>query len=203
VNKVAYSPDAALIAIAASRDQKVEVFDAADGRRRFAWKTHVDAQDVALSPTQALVAMPGPDNTVVIRRLEDGKKIHTLVGHVDPVVGLGFSHDGALLASGSFFPGTIRLWRTSDWSLVREIEAGFELGAFGPFVSFSFSPDDQLLGTIAEGAPVVIRVSDGSAAAHLPGISRNATFSPDGQLYVTSGGENQDEVRIFRVSDWP
>jgi WD40 repeat protein len=202
LNKVAYSPDSAWVAVAASYDQKVDVFDAASGRLRFAWNTHADASDVAFSPTRPLVAMPGAGNTVVIRSLTDGKKVRTLVGHEENVVGLGFSHDGALLASGSFFPGTIRLWRTSDWSLVREIKAGFDLGAFGPFMSFSFSPDDQLLGSIAEGAALVISVADGSAVAHPPGISSSATFSPDGQLFVTSGGVYQDEVSIFRVSDW-
>lgn len=202
VSKVAYSPDAAWVAVAASYDQQVDVFDAATGRRRFAWNTQVEAADVAFSPTQPLAAVAGPDNTVVIRSLTDGKKVRTLVGHKENVVGLGFSHDGSLLASGSFFPGTIRLWRTSDWTLVREIEGGFELGAFGPFMSFSFSPDDQLLGSVAEGAPLVVRVSDGSAVAYPPGISSSATFSPDGQLFVASGGVYQDEVRIFRTSDW-
>lgn len=202
VAKVAYAPDATLVAIAASVDQKVHVFDAANGRRRFSWNTRVDTRDVAFSPTEPLVAMPGPDNTVLVRRLSDGAQVRRLAGHAENVVGLAFSHDGALLASGSFFPGAIRLWRTSDWSLVREIKGGVELGAFGPFESFTFSPDDQLLGTIAEGAPLVVRTADGGVAAQPDGISRAAAFSPDGRLFVTSGSDNQDEVRIFRVGDW-
>ena len=47
---------------------------------------------------------------------------------VKRVVGLAFSHDGQLLATGSYFPGAIRLWRTSDWSLVREVQGGAGIG---------------------------------------------------------------------------
>ena len=205
VNKVAYSPDSRLIAAASRFDRRVDVFDAKSGLRRYAWDTQVEATDVAISPNNKLVAMPGPGNTVVIRRLSDGKTVQTLVGHREKIDGLAFSHDGTLLASGSFFPGSIRLWKTSDWTLVREIKGGFDLGAFGPFVSLSFSADDTLLGSVAEGSPLVLRVSDGAAVAKPAGLSRTATFSPDARLFVTSGGlvgGSQDKVRIFRVSDW-
>ncbi|HEV8691129.1 MAG TPA: WD40 repeat domain-containing protein, partial [Ideonella sp.] len=202
VNKVAISADSKWVAIAATVDAKVDVFHASKGHRAYSWKTQREAKDVAFSPTDPLVALPGPDNTVTIKRLSDGETVRTLVGHEENVVGLAFSHDGKLLASGSFFPGSIRLWRTSDWTLVREIKGGTDIGAFGPFVSLTFSPDDSLLGSVAEAAPLVLRVSDGSVVAHPPGFSRTATFSPDGQLFVISGGVNLDEVRIFRTSDW-
>ncbi|MFO1337823.1 MAG: WD40 repeat domain-containing protein [Burkholderiaceae bacterium] len=202
VQKVAYSPDSAWVAVAATYDERVDVFDAASGRLRFAWKTGANARDVAFSPNGRLVATPGPDNTVLIRRLSDGKTLRTLVGHAEEITGLAFSHDGALLASGSFFPGTIRLWRTSDWALVRQIDAGFDLGAFGPFASLAFSPDDQLLGSSAEAAPLVLKVSDGTPVAHPPNLSYTVAFSPDGQLFATSGFGSQDQVRLFRTSDW-
>jgi WD40 repeat protein len=205
LNKVVYSPDSQLVATAALYDRRVDVFHAKSGRRLYAWNTDAEASDVAISPNNQLVAMPGLNNTVVIRRLSDGETVHTLVGHEEKIVGLAFSHDGALLASGSFFPGSIRLWRTSDWALDREIKGSLELGAFGPFVSLSYSADDTLLGTVAEGSPVVLRLSDGAVVAKPVGLSRSATFSPDAQLFVISGGlvgGHQDKVRIFRVSDW-
>ena len=202
VNKVAISADSRWVAIAASFDAKVDVFNAGNGRRAYSWKTQGEAEDVAFSPTDPLVALPGPDNTVTVKRLSDGETVRTLAGHEENVVGLAFSHDGKLLASGSFFPGSIRLWRTSDWTLVREIKGGTDIGAFGPFVSLTFSPDDSLLGSVAEAAPLVVLVSDGSVVAHPAGLSRTATFSPDGQLFVISGGVNLDEVRIFRTTDW-
>ncbi|MGM9488159.1 WD40 repeat domain-containing protein [Ideonella sp. YS5] len=228
VSKVVISQDSKWVAIAASFDAKVDVFHAGNGRRAYSWKTQAtrpqddvtsrppresvdssgaapltqEAEDVAFSPTQPLVALPGPDNTVIVRRLSDGETVRTLVGHEERVIGLAFSHDGQWLASGSYFPGSIRLWRTSDWTLVREIKGGIEIGAFGPFASLSFSPDDSLLGSVAEAAPLVLRVADGSVVAHPPGLSRTATFSPDGRLFVISGGVYLDEVRIFRTGDW-
>lgn len=204
VGRLVYSSDSRLVATATRFDFRVDVFDAKSGQRKYAWDTQAEATDVAISPNNKLVAMPGPDNTVVIRRLSDGHTVRTLAGHKEKIFGLAFSHDGALLASGSFFPGSIRLWRTADWSLVREVKAGSELGAFGPFVSLSFSPDDTLLGTVAEGSPLILRVLDGTKVVKPAGLARNAAFSPDGQLFVTSGGLGgaQDKVHIFRVSDW-
>jgi WD40 repeat protein len=202
VGRVVTSRDASLVAVAATFDQRVDVFRAANGRRLYSWNTGTEASDVAFSPARGLVALPGAGNTVVIRRLSDGAKVHTLVGHAENVVGLAFSHDGKLLASGSYFPGSIRLWRTSDWRQVRVIQGSSALGAFGPFVSFSFSPDDTLLGTVAEAAPLVVRVSDGGVVARPESLSRAAAFSPDGRLYVASGMAGFDEVRIFRTSDW-
>jgi WD40 repeat protein len=202
IGKVTFSPDSALIAVAATFDERVDLYRASNGRRLYSWNLHSDVLDVAFSPDGRLVAMPGPGNTVVVRRLADGRVMHKLVGHQENVVGVAFSHDGTLLASGSFFPGSIRLWRTSDWTLVREIEGGSDLGAFGPFESFSFSPDDKLLGAVGEGSPIVVRVSDGSVVAAPASVTRAATFSPDGQLFVLSGGDNFDAVRIYRTSDW-
>jgi len=202
VKRVVFSADSELLAVAVPFDERVDILRAQSGRRLYSWKTHARAEDVAFSPTRGIVAIPGADNTVVIRRLSDGKAVQVLTGHQEYVVGLAFSHDGSLLASGSFFPGTIRLWRTSDWSLVRELQGGSALGAFGPFESFTFSPDDSLLGMIAEAAPLVVRVSDGTVMAQPPGSSRGVAFSPDGRLFAISGGAGLPEVRVFRVSDW-
>jgi WD40 repeat protein len=203
VSRVTFSPDGESIAIAASFDQRVDVFRTRSGKRTHSWDTHVtQTDDVAFSPTGGLIALPGADHTVVIRRLSDGKTVRTLVGHDEDVVGLAFSHDGTLLASGSFFPGSIRLWRTSDWSLVRVIQGSIDLGAFGPFLSLTFTPDDALLGSVAEGAPLVVRVADGGVVAHPDGLSHSATFSPDGLLFAISGGVDGSDVLVYRTSDW-
>ncbi|HEX4508613.1 MAG TPA: WD40 repeat domain-containing protein, partial [Burkholderiaceae bacterium] len=202
VNRVVYSDDSRWVAVAVTFDQKVEVFDAKSGQRLHSWKTGTETDDVAFSPDNRLVALPGANDTVVIRRLADGKKIRTLVGHQENVVGLKFSHDGSLLASGSFFPGTVRLWKTADWSQVEVIQGGSDLGAFGPFESISFSPDDTLLGTVAEAAPIVIRRADQFVVARPPVLSRAATFSPDGRSYVVGGDVDGQGVQVFETQGW-
>ena len=46
--------------------------------------------------------------------VETGKEIITLSGHTEPIESLAFSHDGKILASGSF-DGTVLLW---DWDKI-------------------------------------------------------------------------------------
>ena len=46
--------------------------------------------------------------------VETGEEITTLTGHTEPVESLAFSHDGKILASGSF-DGTVLLW---DWEKI-------------------------------------------------------------------------------------
>lgn len=46
--------------------------------------------------------------------VETGEEIRTLSGHTEPIESLAFSHDGKILASGSF-DGTVLLW---DWEKI-------------------------------------------------------------------------------------
>ncbi|HWA84146.1 MAG TPA: WD40 repeat domain-containing protein [Fimbriimonadaceae bacterium] len=156
------------------------------------------AQQVALSPNGQLLAMPGPSNTVRIYRLSDGALIHTLTGHVEQVTGLAFSHDGTMLASGATFDSNnnkIKLWRVSDWSLIRELSGSL---LFGPFDFLSFSPNDAYLSSVCEGTPAVWRVSDGTMLHKFSPAHGPCRFSPDGQFLAVCS----NLVGIYRTSDW-
>ncbi|MEW6250133.1 MAG: hypothetical protein AB1716_05770 [Planctomycetota bacterium] len=196
---VEFTADAALVATAAHFERMVRVHAAGTGQLVYAWDTGTGAYALGFSPDNQFIAMPGANNTVAIRRLSDGALIRTLTGHAEEVTGLAFSHDGALLAAGSTFPGAIRLWRTSDWSFVREIPHN---PLFGPLASLTFSPDDALLGGAAEAAPFAVRVADGALVAMPAGTTNSVAFSPDGQLFVVSGGVYQNQVRIYSVGSW-
>jgi len=101
-----------------------------------------------------------------------------------------FSPDGKLLASsGSLSEGlvgddTIRLWRVSDGTVVRELR-----GATG---TATFSPDGSLLVTQASRELGVIqfwRLGDGSLLREFKGhrgYVNNTVFSPDGNSLMST-----------------
>lgn len=71
------------------------------------------------SPDSKIIVGAGTINirsNVVIKLwdVETGVEIRTLTGHTEPIESLAFSHDGKILASGSF-DGTILLW---DWEKI-------------------------------------------------------------------------------------
>ena len=189
------TPDHQLISAA---DTTLRFWNESVGRPRRTFVADTNVNALAVSPNGQLLAMPGPNHTVSVRRISDGMLIQTLVGHTDDITGLAFSHNGQLLASGAFFNGVndrIKLWSVSNWSVVRELSGDF---IFGPFVSMNFSPDDAFLTASCEGAPAVWRVADGALVRLFSLVGLVLRFSPDG-LFLAIGS---DPVRIFRTSDW-
>src|SRR5262245_36647595 len=111
--------------------------------------------------------------------------------------------DGQTLVTGSSYDETIKLWRASDGTLIRTINA-----TLGGVVALSVSPDGQF---VASGAyPVfganeevvkLFRISDGTLVREFHGTLNDAfavAFSPDGTQLAAAKGYNID---IFRVSD--
>jgi WD40 repeat protein len=111
--------------------------------------------------------------------------------------------DGQTLVTGSAYDETIKLWRTSDATLIRTINA-----TYGGVVALAVSPDGQF---VASGAyPVfgadeetvkLFRISDGTLVREFHGTLTDAfavAFSPDGTQLAAA---KQYEIEIFRVSD--
>jgi WD40 repeat protein len=116
----------------------------------------------------------------------------TLTGHEDLVDSLAFSPDGAILASGSPWDGTVRLWNVKDGTPRHVLE-----GHDG-----CFSPDGALL-TSRRGDRVMLwRVADGTLLHVLEtpaGWWESVAFSPDGATLAS--GSNDGTVWLWRVSD--
>jgi len=155
---------------------------------------------MALSPDGQLLALPGANHTVKIYRASDGALLQTLVGHTEDITGLAFSHDGTLLASGAFFDNinnSIKLWNTSNWTLLRELSGP---NLFGPFQGISFSANDTLLSATCEGVVAVWHVPDGAfIRTLLTGFLTR--FSPDGTLLAITSSP-YGATRVYRTSDW-
>ena len=194
INELIFTANGRLISGA---DTTARFWDGLNGRFLSGINAAASVTTMALSPNGQLLALPGANNTVKIYRVSDGTLVQTLVGHTDYITGLAFSHDGTLLASGSFFNfnnNGIKLWNVSNWTLLRELSGPLILG---PFQAINFSADDTLISATDEGTPAVWRVSDGTFIRSFPngGLTR---FSPDGTLLALS----TNPVRVYRTSDW-
>ncbi len=110
---------------------------------------------------------------------------------------LAFSPDGSLMAGGSY-DHNVRLWRTTDGSLVRTLQ-----GAADQVHSVAFSPDGQLLAAAADDDALRIwRIADGALLKTIrQGAqgARTVAFSPDGTMLASGGSDGI--VRLWRVSD--
>lgn len=68
-----------------------------------------------------VVLTGGGDDVAVLWSREDGSVLHTLRGHSDSVVTVGFSFDGTLAASGGY-DGVVKVWDVASGALVQSLE---------------------------------------------------------------------------------
>lgn len=139
-----------------------------------------------------------PKTAMALWRVDDGRLLHTLTGHKDPVSSIAFAPDGAILASG-FRDGIVRLWDVQDGTFVR---------AFGERRSrlsgLRFSPNGSGLAAWLEYRKVVVwQVADGKWLYALKAPREqpiSVAFSPDWKVLATwwkgAGG-----VRLLCVED--
>jgi WD40 repeat protein len=95
-----------------------------------------------------------------------------MTGHGQGVVGVAYSRNGQLIASGGD-DSAIRLWRASDGRLLKTLR-----GDTNHVYSVAFSPDSEWLASGGRGQGAL------------------ATF-----WKKISGGSNGDTIRLWRVSD--
>ena len=127
----------------------------------------------------------------------------TLSGHDAPVIVVEYSPDGSLIASGSE-DASVRIWGSSDGSLVRELIGHKEI-----VNDLSFSPDGTILASASnDGSVRFWDVGGGNLIRTIdPLIDRvyKVEFSPDGNLIAIGGNNCFIELRqvdsgIFRRS---
>lgn len=163
------------------------------------------------TPTDTYEATPSalPEPAIGLSRIieENATQIEpflTLTGHDGPVIVVEYSPDGSLIASGSE-DATVRIWDSSDGSLVHELSGHMEI-----VNDLSFSPDGTILASASNDGSVrfwdvdggnLIRTIDSS----LMGRILNVKFSPDGNLIAIGSHHCFIELRhvnsgIFRRS---
>jgi WD40 repeat protein len=161
---------------------------------------------VSFSPDGRLLAVGGQAG-ILIFRVSDGALVETPAGS-SSTKSLAFSSDGQLLAAGSDATDqygqctdcSVKLWRVSDWMLLRSID-----GNNSGILSIDFSPDQQFIAAgsadrVYMGAARVWRVADGSLVSYFTQDPNNGAsyvssiaYSPDGSLLAFA---RQDQLLV-------
>jgi len=138
VNSISFSPDNTMVAYAASSG-KVRVLKTSDWTliRTFTNRNDKSLKSVRFSPDGKHLAYSGGMQSCFVRRVSDWTLVAGLVqeGNMvarpgddndseDPnVEAVAWSIDGAYLFSSGVVDGVMRVWRSSDWSLLTTVQA--------------------------------------------------------------------------------
>ena len=121
-----------------------------------------------------------------------GAHIADLEGHSGDVSSIAFSHDGNLLASGSW-DDTIRLWNPTTGGHLATFT-----GHSDDVNAIAFSPDSETLASGSDDDTIRLWNSDGTIRATLSGHGGNVTsvvFSPDGGTLAS--GSTDSTIRLW------
>lgn len=211
VTSVTFSPDGQLL-ISCSYDKTVKVWDARtlELKRTLSWPRNPTFDTVAFSPDGRFGASGGEVRERIAGEKElsrsgeiclwDAQTLalkRTLTGHAFTVSSVAFSHDSAMLASGSW-DQTIKLWDVFTGELKVTLS-----GHNGAVNAVAFSPNGEIFASASEDQTVKLwNVQTGETTRTLAGHSSRAlalAFSPDGQTIASGGGEHQKwgEVKFW------
>jgi WD40 repeat protein len=160
---------------------------------------------MAISPDGMTLAT-GHWNVVKLWNMNTGQRVAVLRGFGRYVVGLSFSKDGSLLATGTDF-GELQIWDMGRRTKLRSLHID------GGVVSDpAFSPDGRLVavGVYGTGTVWLIDVSTGKIVDHQKVSDLGCgsiAFSPDGRFLITpsTGGlitwpyDQGGTIRLFEV----
>lgn len=124
----------------------------------------------------------------------------------NPMV-LAFSPDGRTLVSAGAPDGTIRLWQTSDWRVIRTLRAG-RLGVR----QLTIAPNSMSLAAAycdesgsfgcSKGGVLIASMIDSAQLQRFDDVAEAVAFSPDGRYLVSGSGANDPQIRIRSTAEW-
>jgi WD40 repeat protein len=216
VRGLVLSPDRSMIA--ASRGNRIDVYDAATGKHvRALTDAEVRAPDgksfsaahlalveaLAWSPDGKLLAS-GSFQTVTLWDVGTGHVRTRLTGFADRVVALAFSGDGKLLATGGGAPtedGEVKLFEMATGKLVVTIKGGHSDTVFG----VAFSPEGKTLATC--GADKFVKTWEAATGKFIKAFEGHThhvldvAWKADGKLLASAGADNVVKVWDFEKGE--
>ncbi len=221
-DEVSVVPGHATAVIAAGSDgrsvttvskESVRVWDAATGRAVRDWPLNPPAWAAAVSPDGRRVATAG-GGTVRLWDPATGKEVRQIDTRRPDVAGLGFSPDGALLATKEGLNTAVCLWDTTTGELVRTIGQDGESPFAGGVVRLEASPnttpavaftaDGRRLAAVGEKKQLCVwdvatgvLVREFPAAGPQHGLAAFA-FSGNGQSLAVLSGDGA--VTVYEVA---
>jgi WD40 repeat protein len=146
----------------------------------------------------ALAAQAGGRAAIVVRDLDSGKVVRTLLGHEAPITSLAFSADGAKLISGSE-DKTARVWDLADEKFAEAARFG---GHAGPVRGVALNSDaTQALTGADDNTFKLWTVATGEELKNLAGHTAPiafAAFTPNNQPVSASADRT---IRVWNPAD--
>ena len=148
----------------------------------------------------AVLWRSGP-NWTLARAIGTGDEKSALAGRV---LALDFNADGTLLATGGGVPsrsGEVKIWRTADSSLIREILPSHSDTVFG----LDFSPDGKSLATASADKFVkIFDTATGKLVKQLSGHTHyvlGVSWRADGRTLASSGADKAVKLWSFPAGE--
>ncbi len=210
VRAVAFTPNNLTIATAGD-DQIIQTWSAENGAGFDTFPSQLGpVQALAFTADGRLVSAAAKNGAVLwqsgpswtlARTIGTGDEKSALAGRV---LALDFSADGKSLATGGGVPsrsGEVKLWRTADSSLIREILPSHSDTIF----SLDFSPDGNFLATASADKFVkVFDTGSGKLVKQLSGHTHyvlGVSWRADGRTLASSGADQAVKLWTFPAGE--
>jgi WD40 repeat protein len=192
------SPDGKYLFSAAGFSKKLWDAESGQDLEQLDWYG-LCAECLAFSPDGKLVAATQINGVypagITLYEPATGKYLVTYKGHQETVKSLTFSHDGALLASGSS-DATVRVWDLKQKKEIRTLEHP------SPVMSVAFSYDRKLIASGGEDGKIRLwDTASGKKLREIVGLAQEVeavVFDPSGrQIASLSNGD----IKLWNVAD--
>jgi len=198
-----YSPDGTMIAASgATGNNDLTVWDSETGDVIHSWVSLEGAAkppesiggQIAFSPDGTRLAVASLDGLPQIVDVNSGEVIQTFPGHTFPAVGLAYSPDGSLLATGNSFTGEVIVWDIASAEALLTLTTIAADRSYG----LDFSPEgDRLVTAGEEGLITVWEIPSGIEMLSFPSETsgyRNIIFTRDGTRLISGGQDSTARI---------